>query len=62
MFIYPLRLKTDTSYVLVNFIALQHLFLFKYHIDKEIYVKFLIQIHQKNYVTFACLFKGYFIF
>ena len=29
------------------FIALQHSFMFKYQVDKEKYVKFLIPIHKK---------------
>ena len=40
------------------FIALQHLFMFKYHVK----VKFLIPIHKKKYLTLACLLKVQFIF
>ena len=31
-----------------TFIALQQPFMFKYQVDKDTYVKFLIQIHQTN--------------
>ena len=43
-----------------TFVALQHLFMFQYQIKKEKYEKFLIQINQKKYYTFACLLKGKF--
>ena len=31
-----------------TFIALKHLFMFKYHVDQDKYVKILIPIHQKE--------------
>ena len=36
-----------------TFIALKHFFMAKYQVNKEKYVKFLIQI-QKKYLTWDC--------
>ena len=48
MCIYPETLKPILVVFWSTFIALQHLFMFKYQVDKEIYEQFLIQINQIN--------------
>ena len=50
--IYPLKLKTNMGYVLVNCIALQHLFMFNYKVDNNTY-NFFCYPNQSN-KAFAC--------